>query len=167
MAILDCLVEFDKTWERNYNSQQTDPSSYVREDDMNRIKKEVAAEFKKVFTRELQTHGGYQVVDTAASDVLVLRPAIINLRVTAPDLMTPGISMTVVSSAGSATLYLELWDSMSNTILARVLDAQADQGVGARSANSVSNMMAADVILKGWADSLRRHLDATRAKPNS
>ena len=127
VAILTCLVEFDKNWQSNYNSQQVDPSTFVTTDNMNQIKKDLAAEFMKVFTRELKA-GGYQIADTAAPDVLVLRPAIINLRVTAPDLMTPGINMTVVRSAGSATLYLELWDSMTNTILARVMDSQADQG---------------------------------------
>jgi len=162
VAILTCLVEFDKNWQSNYNSQQVDPSTFVTTDNMNQIKKELATEFMKVFTRELKA-GGYQIADTAAPDVLVLRPAIINLRVTAPDLMTPGINMTVVRSAGSATLYLELWDSMTNTILARVMDSQADQGMGGAVANSVSNMQAADFILKGWADALRAHLEAARA----
>jgi hypothetical protein len=165
VAILDCFVEFDKNWQSNYNSDQVDPSTFVSNDDMNRIKKELAAEFKKVFARQLQANGGYQVVDSAAPDVLVLRPAIINLRVTAPDLMTPGISMTVVRSAGSATLYLELWDSMTSKILARVMDSQADQG-GGGAADSVTNFAAADFILKRWADILRKHLEAARAKPN-
>lgn len=165
VAILDCLVEFDKNWQSNYNSQQVDPSAFVSTDDMNRIKKELAQEFKKVFTRQLQANGGYQVVDTAGPDVLVLRPAIINLRVTQPDLMTPGVGMTVIRSAGSMTLYLELWDSMTNTILARAMDAQADQGLGgAQVASSVSNTMAADFILRQWADALRKNLEAARAK---
>jgi hypothetical protein len=163
VAILDCLVEFDKNWQSNYNSQQVDPSAFVGTHDMNRIKKELAAEFKKVFARELQANGGYQVVDTAAPDVLVLRPAIINLRVAAPDLMTPGVGMTVIRSAGSMTLYLELWDSMTNTILARAMDAQTDQGLGGpQVANSVSNTMAADFILRQWADALRKNLEAAR-----
>jgi hypothetical protein len=164
VAILDCLVEFDKNWQSNYNSQQVNPSAFVSTDDMNRIKKELAAEFKKIFTRELQANGGYPVVDSAAPGVLVLRPAIINLRVTQPDLMTPGIGMTVIRSAGSMTLYLELWDSMTNTILARVMDAQADQGLGgAQVASSVSNAMAADFILRQWATELRKRLQAARA----
>lgn len=166
VAILDCLVEFDKNWQSNYNSQQVDPNAFVGTDDMNRIKKELAAEFKRVFTRELQSNGGYQVVDSAAPDVLVLRPAIINLRVTQPDLMTPGIDMTVIRSAGSMTLYLELWDSMTNTILARVMDAQADQGLGGpQVANSVTNARAADFILRQWAGALRKALEAARASP--
>jgi Protein of unknown function (DUF3313) len=164
VAILDCLVEFDKNWQNNYNSQQVNPSAFVNTDEMNRIKKELAAEFKKVFTKELQANGGYPVVDNAAPDVLVLRPAIINLRVTQPDLMTPGIDMTVIRSAGSMTLYLELWDSMTNTILARVLDSQADQGLGGpQVASSVSNTMAADFILRQWATELRKRLQAARA----
>jgi hypothetical protein len=166
VAILDCFVEFDKDWQNNYNSSQVDPSTFVSGDDMNRIKKELAADFKQIFTKELQA-GGYQVVTSAAPDVLVLRPAIINLRVTAPDLMTAGIGATVVNSAGSATLYLELWDSMTNTLLARTTNAQADQQFGGQAANSVTNTQAADFILKGWADNLRKHLEAARASASS
>jgi hypothetical protein len=166
VAILDCFVEFDKNWQSNYNSNQVDPSNFVSSDDMNRIKKELAADFKQIFTKELQA-GGYQVVTYGAPDVLVLRPAIINLRVTAPDLMTPGIDATVVSSAGSATLYLELWDSVTNTLLARAMNSQADQQFGGQVADSVTNTQAADFILKGWADSLLKHLEAARASSGS
>jgi Protein of unknown function (DUF3313) len=166
VAILDCFVEFDKNWQNSYNSNQVDPSNFVSSDDMNRIKKELSADFKKIFTKELQA-GGYQVVTSAAPDVLVLRPAIINLRVTAPDLMTPGIDATVVSSAGSATLYLELWDSVTNTLLARAMNSQADQQMGGQVADSVTNTQAADFILKGWADNLRKHLEAARASKSS
>ncbi len=161
VAILDCLVEFDKNWQRDYNSSAT---TRVGDSDMDRIKKGLADEFKKVFTKEL-TKGGYQVVDSAAPDVLVLRPAILNLRVTAPDLMTPGINRTVMRSAGSMTLYLELWDSVSNTILARGMDAQADQGTGGQISSRVTNTAAANTILRRWADILRDRLDAARAAP--
>ena len=54
---------------------------------MDRIKKEISSEFQRIFKRELQEEGGYTVVDTGARDVLVLRPAIINLDVSAPDVM--------------------------------------------------------------------------------
>jgi hypothetical protein len=161
VAILECPVEFDKNWQREYNSSA---STRVSDSDMDRIKKGLSDEFKKVFSKEL-TKGGYEVVDSAAPDVLVLRPAIVNLRVTAPDLMTPGISRTVVRSAGSMTLYLELWDSVSNTILARAMDAQGDQGMGGQMSSSVSNTAAADTILRRWADILRDRLDAARAAP--
>jgi hypothetical protein len=107
------------------------------------------------------------VVDTAAPDVLILRPALINVDPAAPDLMTANMEHTVVRSAGAMTLYLELWDSTTNTILARVMDAEADQEAFAQPANRVTNTAAADTILKNWADELRAHLDAVRGKPKA
>jgi hypothetical protein len=70
-----------------------------------------------------------------------------------------------VTSAGSAKLYLELWNPETRTILARVIDAQADQSVpGAQPSNFVTNREAADAILKKWADNLVKHLEAARAQ---
>jgi hypothetical protein len=111
--------------------------------------------------------GGYQVTNTPAADVLLLRPAIINVQVTAPDLMTAGMDVNLITSAGSGTFYLELWDPSTNTILARAEDAEADQQPFAQQANAVTNRQAADIILKKWADDLVKHLDAVRAKPPS
>jgi hypothetical protein len=163
VAVLDCYVEFQKNWARDYNSETVSLNQQVTDDDIKRMKSALAAEFKRVFVTEL-TKGGYQVVDAAAPDVLVLRPALVNVQVTAPDLMTPGINGAVVRSAGSATLYLELWDSSTNTILARVLDAKADQQPFAQPANRVTNTAAADRILTSWANDLVRHLNAARGK---
>ena len=76
--------------------------------------------------------------------------------------MTADISATVVRSAGQMTLYLELWDSATNTIIARVMDAKADDDSFANRASSVTNMAAADRILKDWAVELRERLDAVQ-----
>ncbi len=166
VAILDCFVDFEKNWQRNYNDDTAGLEGRVTTADMERIKAALAAEFKKVFTKELEKSGGYQVVDTAAPDVLVLRPALVNLVVNAPDLQTADMRTAVVASAGQMTLYLELWDSSTNTILARVMDAKADQGMGgmAQQANRATNTVAADDILREWAVKLRKHLDAVHGK---
>jgi hypothetical protein len=163
VMILDCYVEFEKDWQRNYNSTVDDPSRQVTDQKMQQMKTTLAAEFKKVFTTELQK-AGYQVTTNPGPDVLLLRPAVVNVQVTAPDIMSAGIDVNVITSAGSGTFYLELWDSATNTILARVMDAQADRQPFARQANSVTNMQAADIILKYWADELIKHLDAVRGK---
>jgi hypothetical protein len=104
------------------------------------------------------------VVTTAAPDVLVLRPALLNVEVSAPDLMTAGINATVVRSAGQMTLFLELWDSSTNTLLARVMDAAADNDAFAKQANRVTNTQAADEILRSWAHELRGRLDEVKGK---
>ena len=163
VAILECYVEFRKNWARDYNSEHQSLENQVTNQDIERMKSALSTEFKKVFVNEL-TRGGYQVVDSTAPDVLVLRPALVNVDVTAPDLMTANMERTVVKSAGEMTLYLELWDSTTNSILARVMDAEADQQPFAQPANRVTNTAAADTILKSWADELRGHLDAVRGK---
>jgi Protein of unknown function (DUF3313) len=166
VAILECLVEFEKDWQKDYNSSRIGLEGRVSEKDIERMKTGLAAEFKKVFTKELQDKGGYQVVNTAGPDVLVLRPALVNVKVNAPDLMTPGINATVVRSAGQMTLFLELWDSSTNTLLARVLDAAADNDAFAKQASRVTNVQAADRILSDWAHELRVRLDEVKGKPS-
>ena len=161
VALLDCYVEFQKDWQQNYNQNVVDPNNMITDQDVQRMKSWLAAEFRRVFTTELQK-GGYKVVDFGAPDVLILRPALMNVQVTAPDIMSAGIEATVVRSAGSATLYLELWDSVSRTLLARVIDGEAAQLPFAQQANSVTNAAAADFALRTWADDLVRHLDAAR-----
>lgn len=164
VAILDPLVEFEKDWQKDYNSSRVGLAGRVSDKDVERMKAGLAAEFKKIFTDELQNRGGYQVVDTAAPDVLVLRPALLNVEVNAPDLMTAGINASVVRSAGQMTLYLELWDSSTNTLLARIMDAQADNDAFAKQANRVTNTQAADRILRDWAHELRIRLDEIKGK---
>lgn len=162
VAILDCLVEFEKDWQKDYNRSRVGLEGRVSDADVERMKTGLAAEFKKVFADELAKKGGYEVVDVAAADVLVLRPALINVEVYAPDLMTPGFSRTVVRSAGQMTLFLELWDSSSTTLLARVLDAQEAGSGMAQVANRVTNVAEADRVLRDWARELRERLDDAR-----
>jgi hypothetical protein len=166
VAILDCTVEFSKDWVKEYNSSQRDPARKISSTDLDRAKADLAKQFKKIFTDELANKGGYQISETAAPDVLVLRPALVNIQVSAPDLMTPGRSVTFVQSSGQMTLYLELWDSSTNTILGRVMDARGsndNNGFASRS-SSVSNRAAADVILRSWAKELHERLDVITGK---
>jgi hypothetical protein len=164
VAILEPLVDFEKDWQKDDNSSRMGLDGRVSDKDIERMKAGLAAEFKKVFTKELQDKGGYQVVTTAAPDVLVLRPALLNVEVNAPDIMTAGINATVVRSAGQMTLFLELWDSSTNTLLARIMDAAADNDSFAKQANRVTNTQAADRILGDWAHELRVRLDEIKGK---
>jgi Protein of unknown function (DUF3313) len=164
LALLDCYVEFSKEWVKDYNRDQRDPSRQIRDSDLDRAKKALQGDFKKIFTEELQEGGRYQVTDSGGPDVLVLRPALINIQVSAPDLMTPGRSATYVQSAGTMTIYLELWDSASNTILARVIDGKVDPDLYGQRSSSVTNRAAAERMMRSWADELRSRLDLVRGK---
>ena len=89
--------------------------------DMEKIKTSLAEEFHTVFKTELEEHG-YELSDVAADDVMIVRPAIINLDVNAPDVMSAGRSTSFTSSAGEMTLYIELIDSVTGDIFAKALD---------------------------------------------
>jgi len=159
VMILECYVAFEKNWQRDYNRTTMDLSRRVTDRDVKRIKDGLSAEFKKEFTK-VMTKNGHEVVTEPASDVLLLRPAIINLVVNAPDIQSASISRTFVADPGEMTLYLELYDSVSSTKLALIMDA-VDIGRVAPSmsyANRVTNIAAADRVLKGWAKELSSHL---------
>lgn len=161
LAILECTVSFSKDWEK----ERSRGPSRVSAKDMEAMKAGLSAEFLKIFTDELQTRGGYEIVTGAADDVLVLRPAIVDLEVNAVDSMSAGRSYTLSESAGAMTLYLEVYDSVSGQIIARAIDRQADRGTGRiQWQNSVTNKVEADRILRRWAGALRARLDEVHGK---
>ena len=161
IALLDCYVAFRKDWDRDYN-RDVGLDRRVHADDMEKIKSRLAEEFKTVFTDEL-AKGGYEIVDHTGDDVLIVRPALINLDVTAPDVQSASMTRTYVSSAGSMTLYMELYDSVTGDIIAKVMDPEgSDRGGIGMAANRVTNKAEADRILRKWAALLRSHLGTVR-----
>ena len=166
VLLVDCAVAFRKDWKRDHN-RSASFELRVDDRDMERIKNDLSAEFKEVFTKVL-TDAGHEVVDHTGPDVLVVRPAIVNLDVTAPDVNAPGITHTIVRSAGEMTLYMELYDSMTSAIIAEVMDAKAaDRGGLAMEATKMHNKMEADRILREWAKELEGHLGAAKAATSS
>ena len=153
VQLLEAYVAFKKNWARDQRSSSIDPLS-VTSGDVERIKNRLAEEFRAVFTAVLE-EGGYPVVDAAGDDVLLVRPAIINLDVTAPDTMRAGRSRSYTQSAGEMTLYVEIYDSVTGDLIAKAMDLKADRNSSYYTwANSATNKAAADRILKGWADIL-------------
>ncbi len=166
VLILDPYVAFKKNWERNQRTKSAG-SLRVTSKDVENIKNSLAEEFRKVFQTELES-GGYPVVDQAAEDVLLVRPAIINLDVNAPDTPRAGMSRTYVASAGEMTLYIEIYDSVTGDLIAKALDRRADNRHSGfyTWSNSVTNRMAAERILKGWATILVSALNEAKTQPS-
>jgi hypothetical protein len=158
VKIIDVYVAFKKNWQRDHNREEIGLGNRVTDKDVERIKEKVAAEFPAVFKKVLEK-GGYTVVDDTGPDVLLLRPAIIDLTVTAPDVMGAGMSRTFVRSAGTMTLYMELYDSQTSEKFAEVLDAEEAGESFAHEANRVTNKADFDRVLDKWAKLLVKRLD--------
>ena len=164
VIILDPYVAFKKNWERDQRNSSAG-SLRMTSSDIEQIKNKLASEFKTVFTQVLE-EGGYPVVDAAGDDVLLLRPAIINLDITAPDVARPGRTRSYVSSAGEMTLYVEAYDSVTGDIIAKALDRKADRSNDSfyTWSSSVTNKAAADRIIKGWATIIVKALSEAKER---
>ena len=150
-------VEFDKNWKPN--AAERSPPRRLDNSDLEKIKKTLAEEFRKVFTEEL-TKNGYSVVNEDDDDVLRVSAAIVNLYITAPEKMTAGRSRTYTTSAGHMTLIAELRDSVTGKLMARAVDSVQGRDTGNfMITNSVTNMSSARTALTKWARVLREGLD--------
>ena len=85
VKLQDCFVEFRKNWQHDYNLEQIGLSGRVSDKDAEAIKKKLAEDFRTTFT-DVLTREGHEIVDEAGPDVLLLRPALLNVDVAAPDI---------------------------------------------------------------------------------
>lgn len=160
--ITEPQVAFKKNWKRNQNSGTVGLSSKVSTSDMDRIKKNVAELFMEVFKEELAA-GGYELAHERAEDVLLVKPAIIDLDVNAPDLRNAGRDRTYAESSGSMTLYIELYDSETGDLLAKALDPTADRDRAFMQLQTgPANRAAGRRMMKPWAEGLVEGLDRAR-----
>jgi hypothetical protein len=160
ILLLDAYVAFRKNWERDQRSNSANPLR-VTSKDIEDIKNRLSGEFQSVFRTTLE-EGGYQLANEPGEDVLLIRPAIINLDINAPDTPQAGRTKTYASTAGEMTLYIELYDSATGDMIAKALDRRVDNQAFYTWSNSVTNKRAADKILQGWASILVEALDEAR-----
>ena len=157
IAMLKVFVAFKKNWKRDHNREASTLEDRVSDKDMQKMRDRLASEFERVFVEVLEKEGGHQFVEEAGEGVLIIRPAIINLDVAAPDLMQPG-ETTFAASAGSMTLYMELYDGKTGAKIVEVIDPEAASDGLWHMSNSATNKYQADRILKRWATLLNKHL---------
>lgn len=157
----DAYIAFRKNWQ---SSQNKVVPGKVTASDMAKIKAELALLFRDVFSKTLED-AGYELVSERAEDVLLIKPAIINLDIIAPGTTTAIDSQTYSESAGEMTLYLELYDSLTDDLIAKALDRQVDRKTGYfQWHNRVSNRAAANRIMQVWANVLKEGLDVARGE---
>jgi hypothetical protein len=162
LLVRPVYVEFSKNWK----PEQDSDLYRMNEPDREKIRQGLAELFAEVMVKELQDKGGYQLVNEPAADVLEVRPAIVNLYITAPDvsMQTAGRVRTYTADAGEMTLVAELRDSVTGTLLSRAFDRRSGDNMTWQWTTSVTNSAEARRIIAGWADTLRNALDASRSK---
>ncbi len=153
-------VAFSKDWDpRDYGYGKFGLSA----GDVNKIRHELGALAHDTFVKVLN-EGGYPLAPAVDSGVLQITAAIVNLYINAPGAMESASSRTYVFNAGQMTLAIALRDAATGTVLVRAYDTKEATDSGQMHYSSgVFNRAEADHILRGWADRLKRALDAAKA----
>jgi len=160
-------VQFDKDWDPNRSAVTL--SQRLSKDDIQRIRADLSKVFREEFAERL-SKGGYPLVDEDGDDVLRVQAALINVYINAPDtsMQTAGRSRTYVMDAGRMTVVMQLQDSVTGQVLARVVDTKQGSSTGRLQwSTSVSNSAEARRAFGDWADALRRGLDVVNGKTPS
>lgn len=143
-------VAFKKNWQRDYNSDIRGTDRRIGDDDAQKILNAARSGIAEVFTKAF-TAGGVQIVTEPGPDVVRLRTSVVNLDVVAPDLMTAGRSRTFSREAGSATLVIEVRDSLTGALLGSAIDTRDIGDSMPYVRNSVTNRSDFTQAFQRWA----------------
>lgn len=161
VMLMDATVAFRKNWKRDQNRGVS--SMRVKDRDMEKIQSEVAELFKDIMSKEL-VENGYEMADAPGEDVLLVKPAIVDLDVFAPDIQGASRVNSYSESAGEMTLNLELFDSVTNDKIAKATDRQRDWRQGwLQWRTKVSNRADAKRMITVWAKALTSALNEARS----
>lgn len=164
VIILEPEIAFRKNWQSDQNSGRG--VNRVSNKDMERMIKGGKEIFLDEFSKVLKKKG-YEMADEPDDDVLLVRPAIVDLDVKAPDPnnMNSMWSKVYSEEAGEATLVIELYDSVTKQILVRAIDHKYDIGdsfgFGMPRTQSTNIMDARDAFAS-WARMLANGLDKAK-----
>jgi hypothetical protein len=160
VMLLDTFVSFRSGWERD--QRRGSRGTRISPTDMENIKARVSELFNSVMIETLEANDGFEVVTEPDYDVLLIRAAILDLDVTVPDQSAAGRTRTYTANSGAATLYIELFDSVSGQIIGRAWDRQAGRRNDSmmRWTNRATNTADARRVFRSWANTLRGFLES-------
>jgi hypothetical protein len=126
-------------------------------------REELEAELLTAFRTALFQDGAWKIAELAGPDVLLVRLALIDVVVEAPPEPLSSRTDVLIQSAGSATLVLELYDSVTREVQVRVADRDAfEPAMGVMRSTAITNRTEVRRTLERWAWLARRRLDELR-----
>jgi hypothetical protein len=148
-------LEFDKHWLREHKSAMT-------ENDEARIRESYTRVLKEAIESNLSQEAGWQKVEQAGPNTLVIAPSLTRFRINAPDLSFRAHSRDFVEHTGAARLTLTLLDGSSNGQLVELSDysqTRSAHGMGdLQPTNRVENLHDFKMLSKRWAKRFGEYL---------
>lgn len=167
IALLEPEISFRKNWRDEVNANRM-ISDRVTGKDMEKMIVEGKQLLYEEFAKELKK-AGFAVVTESGDDVMVVRPVLLDLQITAPDPNNTGDiwGSTYSNGGGAATLVIEIYDSVTKQILVRASDAKSSANQGAASwmmpRSQGTNVASARNAFADWAGMLIRGLNEAQA----
>jgi hypothetical protein len=155
-------VAFEKNWMRDYN-RSASFGSRISERDLQDAVSKAVTEAGHIFA-EAWRNGGYEVVTAPGPDVLRVKTGVINIKVSAPDMMTAGRSHSFANEAGSAALFVEARDSTTGALLGRAIDQKVVGDNGALWRTAASNRADFHEAVVQWARAGVRGMEELKAR---
>jgi len=166
-------VTFARDWQRDLNNQRIAVLQGTSDHEAAEIAAKYRAGFNDAFVGSF-TRGGYEIATAPGKDVLTVSIRLADLWINAPETVTMALpGRTYTSSAGYGTLVLELRDSTTGALLARVTDRRTAGDRGAfrtsfRNTTPVSNDFNFSRMFGMWAgDSVKSLKDLKARSPVS
>jgi hypothetical protein len=154
--LMEPHVAFRENWQRDINRQGV---HRVTSADVLRIRTELANLFNEILVSSM-TASGHEIVTELGENVLIIRPAILDLDVSSPESSRATTTRSLSRIAGEMTLLIELRDAVTGDLLAKGFDHQFDDSrVRAMISDSTRNEQAARRVLETWAGILVNGLD--------
>jgi hypothetical protein len=155
-------LAFQKDWQRDYNRGTRSLSSRISDDDIQQALKRGVVAADDIFA-DAWTKAGYTIVGEPGPDVLRVNTGIVHIRVSAPDQPTAGRSYNFAGEAGSATLFVEVRDSVTGALLGRVIDQKIAGDNSAAWRTSSSNRADFRAMAERWATASVRGVDELKS----
>jgi hypothetical protein len=143
-------IAFEKNWQRDYNSASRPSDMRVTDKDIRRMADEGRKSAGEIL-QKAYTAGGYPVVTDPAPDVLRVRTSLIDIIVRAPDVDSAMNVRTYSRDAGEITLVVEARDSLTGSLLGRLVDDRTIDDFTMEWRNRVSNRMDFNRQIQTWA----------------
>jgi hypothetical protein len=139
-----------KNWLKDMNTDRSVGRRLVPED-AERINRQAAASLTASVAEGFRQQG-YEVVTAAGEGVLRLTAAATDLYVNAPDVPTAGLQTQYVRDAGDAVLQLDARDSVSGSLLARVVHkGTANEMRQINRSSGGTNVFWFEALFRQWA----------------
>lgn len=156
-------IAFETNWIRDFNRGTRTSTRRISDRDARRAIEEWQPRVDRIFA-EAFTRSGKAPVTEAGPNALLVRPVIVNLRVSAPENTQAGRSRTFAREAGSATLMLEVRDSLTHQLLGVAVENRvAGDFAAGIPRTSFSNARDFEDLVRAWAATAGRSLAQLQA----